>query len=64
MAQEIEVLTVEEVAKALGICRALAYKQVRAGVIPSVKVGDRYLISKTAFKRWLSGEMPIPASKS
>jgi len=54
MVEERKVLTVDEVAKALGICRALAYRQVRAGIIPSVKVGDRYLIPRIAFERMLS----------
>ena len=54
MEGEKKVLTVDEVAKALGICRALAYRQVRAGIIPSVKVGDRYLIPRIAFERMLS----------
>ncbi len=56
MEGEKKVLTVDEVAKALGICRALAYRQVRAGIIPSVKVGDRYLVPITQFEKFLAGD--------
>ncbi len=56
MEGEKKVLTVDEVAKALGICRALAYRQVRAGIIPSVKVGDRYLVPVTQFEKFLAGD--------
>ena len=61
MDTEKRVLTVEELAKELGISRNLAYRQVREGNIPSVKCGDRYLVSRVALEKWLSGESPTPA---
>jgi len=46
--------TVEEVAKELGIGRALAYEQVREGTIPSIRMGRRIVIPAAAFERRLS----------
>jgi len=51
---ERKVLTVDEVAEKLGICSQLVRRQIRQikkGVIPYVKLGDRYLIPKVAFER-------------
>jgi excisionase family DNA binding protein len=53
MQDKPRVFTVEQVAKELGVSRNLIYRQVKSGVIPSVKVGDRYLIPVLAFERWL-----------
>ncbi|MFC1909266.1 helix-turn-helix domain-containing protein [Chloroflexota bacterium] len=50
-----KVLTVKELADALGISINLAYRQVREGQIYSIKCGDRYLIPKKAFEELLSG---------
>ena len=61
MGDEKAVLSVKQVAKRLGICQPLVYRQIRAGNIPAVKVGDRYLIPKAAFERWLSVEIRAPA---
>jgi len=54
MEKERKVLTVDEVAEKLGICSQLVRRQVKKGVIPCVKVGDRYLIPIVAFERWLA----------
>ena len=56
MESEREILTVKEVAEKLGICSALVRRQIKKGVIPCVKLGDRYLIPKVAFERWLTLE--------
>ena len=53
---EREVLTVEELAKELRICRNLAYRQVREGRIYSIKCGDRYLIPRKSLEELLSGK--------
>jgi len=55
MVNEKKILTVEELAKELGISKSLAYRQVREGKIYSIKCGDRYLIPKKAFEELLSG---------
>jgi excisionase family DNA binding protein len=56
MAEEKKVLTVEELARELGICKSLAYRQVRAGKIYSIKCGDRYLIPVKSLEKLLSGK--------
>ena len=56
MENEREILTVKEVAEKLGICTHLVRRQIKKGVIPCVKLGDRYLIPKVAFERWLTLE--------
>ena len=53
MESERKVLTVDEVAEKLGICSQLVRRQIKKGIIPCVKVGDRYLIPIVAFERWL-----------
>jgi hypothetical protein len=43
--------TVEEAAKILGICRAVAY---RKGVLPTVRIAARRLVPKRALERMLA----------
>jgi Helix-turn-helix domain len=43
--------TVEEAAKILGICRALAY---RKGVLPTVQIAGRRLVPRQALERMLT----------
>lgn len=43
--------TIEEAAKILGICRAVAY---RKGVLPTVKIAGRRLVPKRALERMLA----------
>jgi excisionase family DNA binding protein len=56
---EKKVLTVEELAKELRICRNLAYRQVREGKIHSIKCGDRYLIPRRSLEELLSGQQRL-----
>ena len=51
-----EVLTPRDVAEVTGKSVRLIYRQLRKGNIPNVKCGDRYLIERRAFYRWLSGQ--------
>lgn len=51
-----ETLTVEEVAKRLGIGRNTAYQGVRDGEIPSLRIGGRIVIPAAALERMLAGE--------
>ena len=46
-------LTVNEVARVLGISRGLAYSMVKTGEIPSVRFGKRVLIPRHALERLL-----------
>jgi len=56
MAGEKKVLTVEELAKELGISKSLAYREVRQGKIYSIKCGDRYLIPVKSLEKLLDGK--------
>jgi excisionase family DNA binding protein len=53
---EKKVLTPKEVAKELNVSRNLIYRQLRAGAIPHLKLGDLYLISRATLEKILSGE--------
>jgi excisionase family DNA binding protein len=48
---ERQTYTIEEAARILGICRAVAY---RSGVLPTVRVGGRRLVPKQALERMLA----------
>ena len=50
------VLTVNEVAKLLGLSRASAYQGVARGEIPSIRVGRRILVPRQALERMLEGD--------
>jgi excisionase family DNA binding protein len=56
MEEENKVMTPYDVANELHISLPLVYRQLRKGNIPSIKCGDRYLISRIALLKWLSGE--------
>lgn len=51
-----DVMTVEEVAKALGISRNTAYQAVASGEIPSIRVRGRIIIPRALYQRMLAGE--------
>ena len=56
MSHEIQdrlVLTVPEAADLLGICRNAAYEGVRRGEIPSIRIGKRLVVPRTAFEEML-----------
>jgi len=55
MVAEKTVLNPQDVAEICGVSLRLVYRQLRKGNIPSVKLGDRYLISRPALEKWLSG---------
>lgn len=48
---ERQTFTIEEAARILGICRAVAY---RKGVLPTIKVAGRRLVPKRAIERMLA----------
>ena len=49
-----EFMTVVEAAKVLRIGERTAYKLVRQGRIPAIKVGNQWRIEKQAFEEWLA----------
>jgi excisionase family DNA binding protein len=53
---ERETMTVEEAAAYLGIGRSLAYRAVREGTIPSIRVGHRLLAPRGMLQGMLGGE--------
>jgi excisionase family DNA binding protein len=57
-------LTVPEVAKALGVSRMSAYAAVRAGVIPSTRIGRRLLVPRLALDRLIEAAMTPPPRQS
>lgn len=46
-------LTVEEAAAQLAVSRSQAYALVRAGTIPSVKVGNSIRVPRRALEAWI-----------
>lgn len=52
---ERQTYTVDEAAGVLGVSRGVAYEQVREGVIPSLRLGKRWVIPKARFDAWLAG---------
>ena len=47
--------SVEEAAQILGIGRASAYQAVHAGEIPSIQIGSRLVVPKTALDNMIAG---------
>ena len=47
------ILTVEQTAKVLGISRGLAFTAVRAGDIPSIRIGRRILVPRDRLRQKL-----------
>jgi excisionase family DNA binding protein len=53
------VYTVAEARQTLGISRGLMYEAIRTGTIPSVRIGRRILIPKTALERVLDKKVQL-----
>jgi excisionase family DNA binding protein len=45
--------SVEELAADLGIGRQAAYAGLRSGTIPSIRIGKRFILPKSAIQEWL-----------
>jgi excisionase family DNA binding protein len=52
---ECQTLTVVQAARVLGISRWAAYDAARRGEIPTIRIGDRVLVSKPALDEMLRG---------
>lgn len=48
--------TVAEAAEALGVNRQFLYRQLRAGAVPSVRLGQRILVPRLELERVLAGQ--------
>jgi hypothetical protein len=55
-ASERRTYQVEEAGRKLGVSRAAAYAYARAGVIPTIRLGNRLLVLKGPFDRMLEGK--------
>jgi excisionase family DNA binding protein len=57
LAELPEILTTEELAKALRVSKHTIYEEVRAGRLPVIRMSDRvWRYSKWAVERWLDGQ--------
>jgi len=45
-------LTVPEIAERLGVCAPKVYQMLADGMIPNVRHGRKYIVSRAAFERW------------
>jgi len=50
---ERQTLTVEEAARVLGVGRGKAYEAARRGEIPTIRLGRRVLVPRSALRRLL-----------
>ena len=53
--------TVPELCRALGRNRVGIYADLASGIIPSRRLGNRYIISRAAIDKWLSGSDVVAA---
>ena len=51
---EKRVYTPYEVCEILGLGRVKVYEFLKSGQIPSVRLGNKYLIPAEAFEKWLN----------
>ena len=54
-----DVLTVDEVCEILHIGKTNAYKLIKEGQVPSIKVGRQIRISKELLKKYISNEYKV-----
>ena len=55
-ADDCRTISVPEAARMLGISRNAGYEAVKNGDLPSIKIGRRVVVPKTAFEKLLAGE--------
>ena len=53
-------LRAREVAEDLGISRALAYKWIKSGVLPTVRAGKAVRVPRAALIRWIEEQTKQP----
>lgn len=54
-------ITIPEIADRLDVCEETVYEMLKSRVIPSIRPGRRFIISRTAYEKWEStiGEKPL-----
>ena len=45
-------MTVEEIARRLDIGRLAVYKMLEQGIIPAIRLGRRWIVTRHAFENW------------
>lgn len=58
--QNRDIYEVDELASRLGICRQAIYRGLREGTIPSIRLGKRFIIPRSAVNEWLSSAAARP----
>jgi excisionase family DNA binding protein len=53
MANEVEYMSLEEVADMLGVTYQLIYRLVRSGELPAVRLGKLYRVSRSDLEKYL-----------
>lgn len=53
-AEVMEVMTVPQISRILGVSRNVGYDYCRRGLIPHRRLGGRIIISRQAFYAWLN----------
>jgi excisionase family DNA binding protein len=59
MNTEKGVMTPQDVAKETHSSLRFIYKELKKGVIPHVRLGDKYLIGRKAFEAWLNSNTSV-----
>jgi len=57
-------VTVTEAAEILGVSRTSAYELVRAGALPSVRLGRRIVVTRHTLEELLGAPLPKPGVPS
>jgi excisionase family DNA binding protein len=58
-----DLLPIDRVAKLLGVDNRRIYKLVKAGGLPSVRMGARYLVERGALMEWVKAGSQIQSRK-
>lgn len=45
-------ITVDEIARRLSIGRLTVYAMLKQGIIPSIRLGRRWIVTRKAFEQW------------
>ena len=45
-------MTVEEIARSLDIGRLAVYTMLKQGIIPAIRLGRRWIVTRHAFENW------------
>lgn len=49
---EPRTITVEEIARRLDVCEAAVYRLLTQGQIPALRLGRKWLVSRTRYEQW------------